>query len=187
MEKLEEDKLKELECMAMAEKETFISKDQEAALALADDNVSIETWLTEGDTAPPPPQDDISEMTGSTRESKAKAYADKAVKEVAAQYSDTISNMKNDIGAKDDKIAHLKLLLQQFKNGSLPAVDNDLSYSDTECSSQLDKRHNTCQDESSSRAKKQRASNSPPTLGKSSSAPLVPSEDSSSSLGDMSL
>ena len=126
-------------------------------------------------------------MTGSTRESKAKAYADKAVKEVAAQYTDTISNMKNDIGAKDEKIAQLELLLQQLKNGSTTVNDDDLSYSDTGGSSRLDKRHNTGQDESSSRAKKPRASSSPSTtLGKSPSAPLEPSDDSSSSSDDSS-
>lgn len=57
-------------------------------------------------------------MTGSTRESKAKAYADKAVKVVAAQYSSTISNMQGDIGAKDKKITHLELLLEQMKKST---------------------------------------------------------------------
>ena len=53
-------------------------------------------------------------MTGSTRESKAKAYAESAVNEVAKQYTATISTMHNDLGAKDDKIAQLELMLAQL-------------------------------------------------------------------------
>ena len=67
-------------------------------------------------------------MTGSTRESKAKAYADKAVKEVAAQYSSTITNMQGDIGEKDEKIAQLELLLAQMKESS--ASDEALNIED---------------------------------------------------------
>jgi hypothetical protein len=40
------------------------------------------------------------------------------VKEVAAQYSSTITNMQGDIGEKDEKIAQLELLLAQMKESS---------------------------------------------------------------------
>ena len=123
-EKLESDRLDLMEAEANAETEVFISKDQQIAMALQDEDISVETRLTKGDAAPPPARqldDDLSEMTGSTRESKAKAYADKAVKEVAQQYSSTITNMQGDIGEKDEKIAQLELLLAQMKES--PASD----------------------------------------------------------------
>ena len=63
-------------------------------------------------------------MTGSTRESKAKAYAESAVNEVAKQYIATISTMHNDLGAKDDKIAQLELMLAKFKQTS--TLDNNI-------------------------------------------------------------
>lgn len=118
-EKVENDKLDLMEAEACAENEQFISKDQQIVMALPDDEFSVETRVTKGDAAPlPAHNDDVSDMTGSTRESKAKAYADKAVKVVAAQYSSTISNMQGDIGAKDEKIAQLELLLEQMKNST---------------------------------------------------------------------
>ena len=49
-------------------------------MAVDSDNISAKTRLPKGDATPPNNSDDISEMTGSTRESKAKSYADKAVK-----------------------------------------------------------------------------------------------------------
>ena len=99
-----------------AEQDVFISKDHQRAMAMDnDDDISTETRLTKGDLAPPPAAtDDVSEMTGSTRESKAKAYAESAVNEVAKQYTATISTMHNDLGAKDDKIAQLELMLAQL-------------------------------------------------------------------------
>ena len=63
-------------------------------------------------------------MTGSTRESKAQAYAEKATRAVAAQYSDTITNMRSDLGDKDDKIAQLELMLKKFKNQSDDAINS---------------------------------------------------------------
>ena len=47
----------------------------------------------------------LSELTGSTRESKVNRYVAKAVKEVAAQYIDTIPLEDADIGTKEDKIS----------------------------------------------------------------------------------
>ena len=124
-EKIEADKLDFMEIEALADHDPFISKDQQLALALSSDDVSEETRLTKGDAAPPTYSCDISDMTGSTRESKAKAYADKAVKEVASQYNITISTMKSDIGAKDDKIAQLELMLAQLKESSGDIIDVD--------------------------------------------------------------
>jgi hypothetical protein len=158
-EKIEEDKLEGLECLALAEKDSFISKDQEAVLALADDDVSIETRVTKGDAAPNSYKDDVSEMTGSTRESKAQAYADKAVKAVAVQYTDTICNMQNDLGSKDDKIAQLELMLKKLQNESNAADEN--SASSTSETPRFEKRHNKIKDDTPSRAKKQKASNLP--------------------------
>ena len=123
-EKIECEHLDMMEAEANAEAEEFISKDQQAAMALDNDDVSTETRLTKGDAVPPSVNDDVSEMTGSTRESKAQAYAEKATRAVAAQYSDTITNMRSDLGDKDDKIAQLELMLKKFKNQSDDAIDS---------------------------------------------------------------
>ena len=94
------------------------------------DDVSAETRLTKGDAAPPPaPKDDLSDMTGSTRESKAQRYANAQVKEVVSQYSTQITSMRTDIHGKDDRIAQLELRLQQMHNinpppASLPPASN---------------------------------------------------------------
>ena len=129
-EKIEFDKLELMEDEINAEPEIFISKDHQRALALDDDDFSAETRLTKGDAAPPPATaDDLSDMTGSTRESKAKAYADSAVKVVAAQYSETISNMNSDIGAKDDRIAQLELALRRLEEPPDPHSTTEIQYS----------------------------------------------------------
>ena len=80
-EKLETDKLEAMKSEALAEYDPFISKNQQLAMAVDTDDISVETRLTKGGATPPNNSDDISEMTDSTRESKAKAYVDKAVKE----------------------------------------------------------------------------------------------------------
>ena len=104
-----------MEDQANAEVAVFISKDHQRALTLDDDSIiSEETRLTKGDQAPPA-VDEMSEMTGSTRESKAKRYADSAVKDVAAQYSTTIATMNEDIGVKDDRIEQLELMLKNMQ------------------------------------------------------------------------
>ena len=73
--------------------EAFTSKDHQRALAMDDgDDVPMET-----------------------RESKVKANTDSAVKEIAAQYSETITNMSTELGVKEDKIAQLELMLAKFK------------------------------------------------------------------------
>ena len=129
-EKLESDKLDLMEIEALAEAPEFISKDQQLAMQLDDDDASKETRLTKGDAPPTAYSDNVSEMTGSTRESKAKAYADKEVRKVAAQYSSTISNMHSDLGDKDDKIAQLQLMIKQMKEtGNNDEDDEGISYS----------------------------------------------------------
>ena len=77
-EKLGADKLEAMESEPLAEYEPFISKDQQLVMAMDTDNFSV-ARLTKGDAAPPHYSDDVSEMAGSTREPKAKPYADKAV------------------------------------------------------------------------------------------------------------
>ena len=73
-EKIERDILDEMEDEANAEVEICIFKDQQRALALDTDDISMDTRLTKGDAAPPAAKfDNLSDMTISTRESKAKA------------------------------------------------------------------------------------------------------------------
>ena len=124
-ERIERERLDLMEDEVNAEREVFISKDHQRALAMdEDDEISVETRLTKGDAAPPAATtDDVSEMTGSTRESKAKAYAESAVNEVAKQYTATISTMNSDLGAKEDKIAQLELLLSRLTKTSPTETD----------------------------------------------------------------
>ena len=85
-EKITRDRLDEIEDGANTETEIFISKDQQQALVLDTDDISMETRLTKGDAAPPAPiSDELSHMIDSTRELNTKAYIDSSVKEVAAQ------------------------------------------------------------------------------------------------------
>ena len=148
-----------IESLALAEKDTFISKEQETTMALEADNISIETRLTKNDAAPTLLNDEVSEMTGSTRESKAQAYADKAAKAVAAQYTDTICNFNTDIGAKDNKIAQLELMLKKLKNSSNSiGSEDDLSISSTEKSLRFEKRQKEI--DTPGRAKKKKSSES---------------------------
>ena len=104
------DRLDDIEEEVNAVPTPFISKDHQKALVMDDDEVSVETRLTKENAAPTPTitlnngVDDQSKMTGSTRESKAKRYADEAAKEVINDYSGTILNMSSDLGKKDDRI-----------------------------------------------------------------------------------
>ena len=176
-EKIESAKLDLMECEAIAEVEQFISKEQQLAMATDKDDVSVETRLTKGDAVPPPADtDDISDMTGSTRESKANAYAAKAAKEVAAQYTTTINSMKADMGDKDNEIAELKLLLQQLRK------DNG----HPEGSNQSDKRQGYLEQDATSRTKKFRA-NEPHNPDSQKDNNSKGNQDSSSQADDMSL
>ena len=60
-----------MEMEANAEPQAYISKDHQRAMALDNDEVSVETRLTKGDAAPPlavggEENDELSAMTGST-------------------------------------------------------------------------------------------------------------------------
>ena len=124
-EKEENDRLNFMEDNANAEVQVYISKDQQIALAMDTDDISVETRLTKNDAAPPPTKsDEVSEMTGSTRESKAQRYATEQVKEVASQYVTQITTMSSDINEKDDQIAQLEIELRRMKN------INDISTND---------------------------------------------------------
>ena len=123
-EKMEIDRLDDMEEEVNAVQVQYISKDHQQALAMDGDEVSVETRLTKGDAAPTPvilveePQDEQSEMTGSTRESKAKKYAAEAVREIANEYSGTILNMTSDLDKKDDRIAQLEMMLSNMRSAS---------------------------------------------------------------------
>ena len=72
-EKIELDRLDEMEMEINAEPIAFISKDHQRAMALDEDTVSVETRLTKGDATPPPAiggeeNELLLAMTGSTRE-----------------------------------------------------------------------------------------------------------------------
>ena len=147
-EKMEIDRLDDMEEEVNAVQVQYISKDHQHALAMEEDDVSVETRLTKGDAAPTPvilvgdPPDEQSEMTGSTRESKAKKYAAEAVREVANEYSGTILNMSSDIEKKDDRIAQLELMLRNMhsppsggtKETPIDMVDSNLRAQDNEAS-----------------------------------------------------
>ena len=79
--------------------EVFISEAQKVAMTVEGDKVdTLDTKLTKGDEAPPVTDsvatDGLSDLTGNTKESKAKPYAADASKKVATQYISSISNMK---------------------------------------------------------------------------------------------
>ena len=69
-------------------REIYIPKDQQRTLTLnEDDDLSEETKLAKGDVAPRPvTTDNVSEMTGSIRESKAKVYSNSVVTDVLVRY-----------------------------------------------------------------------------------------------------
>ena len=79
-EKDEKEKFAHLIDTVTVVKEKYISKAHKTAMCTENDDVeSIDTRLTKDDEAPPEAtsttNDDISNLTGETRESKAKAYA----------------------------------------------------------------------------------------------------------------
>ena len=70
-------------------------------MAVEGDEVNtLDTKLTKGDKAPPAADsiatDGLSDITGNTRESKAKAYAAKESKKVASQYISSMDNMRDE-------------------------------------------------------------------------------------------
>ena len=108
----------------------YISIDHRRAMATENDNVSLdESRLTKHDEAPrqamreDDPNSTISDLSDdnskSTSESKAKRYADKAVKQVAAQYNDTIENLNGELDEADEVIAE--------QNDSIAALQEELA------------------------------------------------------------
>ena len=98
-EKNEKEKFSHIIDTVTTVKEVFISEAQRAAMAIEGDDVAtLDTKLTKGDQAPPAAEsvasEGMSDLTGHTRESKAKAYAAEASKKVASQYISSIDNMK---------------------------------------------------------------------------------------------
>ena len=71
-----------------AEPEIYILKEHQQALSIDKDEIYEEARLTKGDAPPQTttdttsPKDNLSASTDSTRESKAKAYADSVVKKL---------------------------------------------------------------------------------------------------------
>ena len=120
--KEERDRPDMMENEANAEVQVYLSKDQHRTLALDGDDILEETRLTKGDKAPPPAtSDDLSDMTGSTRESEAKRYAAAEVQNVTQQYMGTICNMRDDVAHKYDEIVQLQLLqIAKQKNRMCP-------------------------------------------------------------------
>ena len=133
-EKAEQEKLGDLTNAMLATNVQFISHEHRRAMATENDSVSkADSRLTKNDKAPPTSKknfdksDDMSDLTKSvdsksTTESKAKRYADSAVKEVAKQYNATIDNLNTElddaaeeINEKYDVIAALKAELDCMK------------------------------------------------------------------------
>ena len=113
-EKDETEKLDNLESELTAQREIFISKDQQRAMAQDGGTImSEESRLTKGDVAPPRADlSVVSALTGETRESKAKAYAAEESKKVAAQYIGTIATLNTKFKDSDKKVENLQSQLE---------------------------------------------------------------------------
>ncbi len=88
MKKNEKEKFSHIIDTVTAMNKVFISEGQKAAMTVEGDDVAtLDTKLTKGDQAPPAAKsvasDGLTDLTGNTRESKAKAYAAKESKKVA--------------------------------------------------------------------------------------------------------
>ena len=97
-----------MEDMMTATKVVFISKDHQQAMGMDDDECSVESRLTKVDATPEVAQEEVSILTGSTRESKAKAYAAEAVNEISRQYNGTIDNLNDKLSNNDAELADMK-------------------------------------------------------------------------------
>ena len=123
-EKDERDKFTHLVDTVTAEREIFISDTHKQAMAMEGDDLnSVDTRLTKNQ-APGKinGNEEMSEITGETRESKAKAYAAKETKKVSLQYIDTIEQMngnhQNEMVDMQDKLAALMKELEKAKEGN---------------------------------------------------------------------
>ena len=137
-EKDEKNKFAHLIDTVTAEREIFISEHHQQAMAVEGDDVeSVETRLTKGDKPPPAATsnvtyaDDASTLTGDTRESKAKAYADKATKAVSLQYVNTIQQINE---THEQKVANLEKRLAEAL-GNFGGGDNNNNQMETDTDS----------------------------------------------------
>ena len=120
-EKDEKEKFSYLMDTVTAEREIFISDTHKQAMAMEGDDInSVDTRLTKNQ-APVKlnESDSLSEITGETRESKAKAYAVQETKKVSLQYIDTIAqlngNHQNEMGEMQEKLAAIMRELELAK------------------------------------------------------------------------
>ena len=130
-EKDEQAKFSHLLDTVTAVREVYISSAHKKAMAVEgdDDLESVDTRLTKGNVAPPAltsftNDDDISNITGNTRESKAKAYALEESKKVATQYISSIDAMKIE---HDKALLALTAKLQAAELKLNTSVDKDTS------------------------------------------------------------
>ena len=123
-EKEEKEKFSEIEKTITASNEVFISESHQKALAIDGDDIeSVATRLTKDDDAPPAAKgDDLSALTGETRESKAKAYAAAESKKIATQYNATIDGLKDQHKQEMDDIRAQLALLQSKDAVSIPSA-----------------------------------------------------------------
>lgn len=138
-EKDEKAKFEQLVDTVTAEKETFISESHKLAMAMEGDDIdSVNTRLTKNYEAPAKitETEDISVLTGETRESKAKAYAAAETKKVSLQYVETIDNIngqhQEEMVSIEAKLAAVMLELEQAKKGLNKQINNEVIINDEE-------------------------------------------------------
>ena len=122
-----------------ATKVVFISKDHRQAIGMDDDECSVESRLTRVDATPEVAQEEVSILTESTRESKAKAYAAEAVNEISRQYNGTIDNLNDKLSNNDAELADMKRQLDEamkalgiVNTAKKHSCENDLQNDDTQ-------------------------------------------------------
>ena len=81
--------------------EVFISKDHQRALATKDDDtISVDKTITGKDNEPPPANDDVSDITGETRESKVKT----ALAKLSVQHHRDIQERESKLQEQESKL-----------------------------------------------------------------------------------
>ena len=132
-EKDEKDKFSHLVDTVTAEREIYISDTHRQAMAMEGDDInSVNTRLTTNKAPDKVNENDsMSEITGETRESKAKAYAAQETKKVSLQYIDTIAqlngNHQNEMEEMQEKLAAIMKQLEMTKQGSVKVVTKEIS------------------------------------------------------------
>ena len=101
--KVDFDRLNLMEDKINTETVAYISKNHQQSMAMDNDEILDETRITKGDNAflTANKNDELSELTGSTKESETKAY-----------------NISSDISAKDHKIEQLEKAFKLLQNSS---------------------------------------------------------------------